>query len=96
MSDQEQGTPGQKAEGSSEHLNIKVTDNTNEVFFKIKKTTELRKLMGAFCDRQGKAVGSCRFMFDGDRVQPEDTPDQLGMNDGDVLEVYQEQIGGCR
>ena len=33
----------------TEHLNIKVTDNNNEVFFKIKRSTNLRKLMDAFC-----------------------------------------------
>jgi len=79
----------------SEHLNIKVTDNNNEVFFKIKRTTQLKKLMDAFCDRQGKSPQSVRFLFDGQRVQPTDNPDSLDMQDGDTLEVHQEQIGGC-
>ncbi|CAF9905676.1 MAG: hypothetical protein GOMPHAMPRED_003316 [Gomphillus americanus] len=78
----------------TEHLNIKVTDNNNEVFFKIKRTTTLKKLMDAFCDRQGKMPNSVRFLFDGDRVQPNDTPESLEMQDGDTLEVHQEQIGG--
>ncbi|KAK6344457.1 hypothetical protein TWF696_008094 [Orbilia brochopaga] len=81
--------------GASEHLNIKVTDNNNEVFFKIKRSTQLKKLMDAFCERQGKAPTSVRFLFDGSRVQPGDTPDALDMQDGDTLEVHQEQIGGC-
>ncbi|KAH7116021.1 ubiquitin-related domain-containing protein [Dendryphion nanum] len=80
--------------GQSEHLNIKVTDNNNEVFFKIKRTTQLKKLMDAFCDRQGKNIQSVRFLFDGQRVQPTDNPDSLDMQDGDTLEVHQEQIGG--
>lgn len=78
-----------------EHLNIKVTDNNNEVFFKIKRTTRLEKLMSAFCDRQGKSLGSVRFLFDGQRVQPSDTPDSLEMQDSDTLEVHQEQLGGA-
>ncbi|CAK7203307.1 SUMO protein smt3 [Sporothrix eucalyptigena] len=77
-----------------EHLNIKVTDNNNEVFFKIKRTTKLEKLMAAFCDRQGKSLSSVRFLFDGQRVQPSDTPDTLEMQDSDTLEVHQEQLGG--
>ncbi|KAF2645269.1 ubiquitin-like protein-like protein SMT3 [Massarina eburnea CBS 473.64] len=90
------GSPQQKPEeGPSEHLNIKVTDNNNEVFFKIKRTTVLKKLMDAFCDRQGKNISSVRFLFDGQRVQPDDSPDALDMQDGDTLEVHQEQIGGC-
>ncbi|KAK4071181.1 uncharacterized protein Triagg1_6212 [Trichoderma aggressivum f. europaeum] len=60
---------------NTEHLNIKVTDNNNEVFFKIKRSTKLEKLMTAFCERQGKSLNSVRFLFDGTRVQPTDTPD---------------------
>ncbi|KAK0754030.1 ubiquitin family protein [Schizothecium vesticola] len=80
----------------SEHLNIKVTDNNNEVFFKIKRSTKLEKLMSAFCERQGKTLSSVRFLFEGQRVQPQDTPDTLEMADGDTLEVHQEQVGGSR
>lgn len=64
-------------EPQSEHLNIKVTDNNNEVFFKIKRTTPLKKLMDAFCDRQGKSPTSVRFLFDGSRVQPTDSPETV-------------------
>ncbi|KAI4191334.1 MAG: hypothetical protein L6R41_000121 [Letrouitia leprolyta] len=78
----------------TEHLNIKVTDNNNEVFFKIKRTTALSKLMNAFCERQGKNLNTVRFLFDGARVNPTDSPDSLEMADGDTLEVHQEQIGG--
>ncbi|KEY71618.1 hypothetical protein S40285_06145 [Stachybotrys chlorohalonatus IBT 40285] len=93
----ENGSPAerQEAPANSEHLNIKVTDNNNEVFFKIKRSTKLEKLMTAFCERQGKALSSVRFLFEGSRVQPTDTPDQLEMADGDTLEVHQEQVGGC-
>ncbi|KAK0941318.1 SUMO protein smt3 [Friedmanniomyces endolithicus] len=86
--------PEQPEQPVSEHLNIKVTDNNNEVFFKIKRTTALKKLMDAFCERQGKDIRSCRFLFDGTRVNPTDNPETLDMNDGDTLEVHKEQIGG--
>jgi len=77
------GSPGiqEKPEGTgaSEHLNIKVTDNNNEVFFKIKRTTALKKLMDAFCERQGKAPTSVRFLFDGSRVAPTDSPETVSL-----------------
>lgn len=66
-----------EAPQQTEHLNIKVTDNNNEVFFKIKRTTQLKKLMDAFCERQGKNASSVRFLFDGSRVQPTDSPDTV-------------------
>ncbi|ROT34796.1 ubiquitin-like protein [Sodiomyces alkalinus F11] len=95
--DQENGSPSAAAPDHEvvEHLNIKVTDNNNEVFFKIKKSTKLEKLMNAFCERQGKALNTVRFVFEGQRVQPTDTPAALEMQDGDTLEVYQEQVGGA-
>jgi hypothetical protein len=72
-----QPNPGLEAPPPTEHLNIKVTDNNNEVFFKIKRTTKLEKLMTAFCERQGKSLNSVRFLFEGQRVQPTDTPDTV-------------------
>ncbi|KAJ9130796.1 hypothetical protein NKR19_g9756 [Coniochaeta hoffmannii] len=89
------GGGGDAPPAAPEHLNIKVTDNNNEVFFKIKRNTKLEKLMLAFCERQGKTLQSVRFLFEGQRVQPSDTPDTLEMADGDTLEVHQEQVGGC-
>ncbi|KAF2494167.1 hypothetical protein BU16DRAFT_619329, partial [Lophium mytilinum] len=79
MSDSGSPNMQQKPEGAeqSEHLNIKVTDNNNEVFFKIKRTTQLKKLMDAFCDRQGKSFASVRFLFEGVRVQPTDNPESV-------------------
>ncbi|KAL2414259.1 hypothetical protein ABEF95_003568 [Exophiala dermatitidis] len=100
MSDAGQPSPngagdGGAQAGANEHLNIKVTDGNNEVFFKIKRTTKLEKLMKAFCERQGKDIRSARFLFEGQKVQAQDTPEVLEMQDGDSIEVHQEQIGGC-
>lgn len=71
-----------------EHLNIKVTDNNNEVFFKIKRSTQLKKLMDAFCDRQGKQQATVRFLFDGTRVRPDDTPDTVSPLQRDLFQHY--------
>ncbi|KAL9050985.1 MAG: hypothetical protein Q9162_006305 [Coniocarpon cinnabarinum] len=98
MSDNENGSPEPPKPDEpqqTEHLNVKVTDNNNEVFFKIKRSTQLKKLMDAFCDRSGKNRRSVRFLFDGTRVADIDTPESLDMADGDTLEVHQEQIGGA-
>lgn len=79
MSDSQSPAPPREEEPAQavEHLNIKVTDNTSEVFFKIKRTTQLKKLMDAFCDRSGKSRSSCRFLFDGQRVGDGDSPDSV-------------------
>ncbi|KAL4148148.1 hypothetical protein QTP88_002439 [Uroleucon formosanum] len=39
-------------------------------------------------------VDELRFVFDGHRITDEDTPKSLGMINDDVIEIYQERIGG--
>ena len=89
MADNGSPSPGgdrQEEPQQSEHLNIKVTDNNNEVFFKIKRTTQLKKSMDAFCERQGKTLQSCRFLFDGTRVNPTDNPEMVSIfSDGSAI-----------
>ena len=68
------GSPKEpKVQPISDQLSIRVTDNNNEIFFKIKRTMTLKKLMDAFCERQGKAPSLVRFSFNSSRVQPSDS-----------------------
>ncbi|KAK6124786.1 hypothetical protein DH2020_041476 [Rehmannia glutinosa] len=48
----------------------------NEVFFRIKRSTQLKKLMNAYCDRQSVDFNSIAFLFDGRRLRGEQTPDE--------------------
>jgi len=91
-------SPGEEKKGENpEHINIKVvSDDNSEVFFKIKRTTPFRKLMDAYCQRQGKSLTTVRFLYDGDRISPDQTPEQLEMEDEDTIDVMIEQIGGER
>jgi small ubiquitin-related modifier len=57
------------------------------VFFKCKPDTKLEKLMRAFCQRQGVAMESVRFLFDGNRIRENQTPNELEMEDGDSIRV---------
>ncbi|ODV85281.1 hypothetical protein CANARDRAFT_28547 [[Candida] arabinofermentans NRRL YB-2248] len=83
------------AEQKDTHINLKVTDGTSEVFFKIKRSTPLKRLMDAFCKRQGREPSGTRFLYDGQRVSAEATPDELDMEENDVIEAHREQVGGC-
>jgi len=93
MSDDQQKKDEGKVE--SEHINLKVTGQDGSVVhFKIKKNTPLKKLMNAYCDRAGLKMASVRFRFDGSPVDTEDTPSKLDMEDGDSIDVFQQQTGG--
>merc|ERR1711881_54982 len=86
MADEEQKT---------EHINLKVAGQDGSVVqFKIKKHTPLRKLMQAYCDRQGLQISLVRFRFDGNPVKETDTPLALEMEDEDTIDVFQSQTGG--
>lgn len=47
------------------------------MFFRIKRSTQLRKLMSAYCDRQSVELNSIAFLFDGRRLRGEQTPDEV-------------------
>ncbi|KAJ2932697.1 hypothetical protein H1R20_g4401, partial [Candolleomyces eurysporus] len=101
MSDNEHGMASQdggiKQEDPNATINIKVVSSTGEeVFFKIKRSTKLSKLQGAYASKVGKDVSSIRFLYDGERIQEEDTPASLDMEDNDTIDVMVEQVGGSR
>ncbi|MQL82888.1 hypothetical protein Taro_015368, partial [Colocasia esculenta] len=83
------------ADQSGSHINLKVKgQDGNEVFFRIKRSTQLRKLMNAYCERQSVDFQSIAFLFDGRRLRGEQTPDELEMEDGDEIDAMLHQTGG--
>ncbi|KAF2073662.1 hypothetical protein CYY_005012 [Polysphondylium violaceum] len=84
-----------KEGGDQEQINIKVLDsNGGEVFFKIKKTTPLKKLMDAYSSKKGVNPSSLRFLYEGNRIDYENTPKQLNMENDDIIDVTIMQVGG--
>ncbi|KAF9467481.1 small ubiquitin-related modifier [Collybia nuda] len=96
MSEDEQQAQTQeevKTEDPNATINIKVVSSTGEeVFFKIKRSTKLSKLQGAYANKVGKDVGSIRFLYDGTRINDEDTPLTLEMEDNDTIDVMVERM----
>lgn len=98
MSQDPQSQPPEiKPEVDNQTINVKVVSAMgDEVFFKIKRTTKLSKLQGAYASKVGKDVNSIRFLYDGTRINDDDTPATLEMEDNDTIDVMVEQVGGCR
>ncbi|KIN99164.1 hypothetical protein M404DRAFT_155796 [Pisolithus tinctorius Marx 270] len=81
-----------KPEGDNSPINVKVVSSTgDEVFFKIKRNTKLSKLQGAYANKVGKDVASIRFLYDGNRINEDDTPASLDMEDNDTIDVMVER-----
>mmetsp|Transcript_4029 Transcript_4029/g.18393 ORF Transcript_4029/g.18393 Transcript_4029/m.18393 type:complete len:93 (+) Transcript_4029:94-372(+) len=85
-----------KKEDKGDHINLKVKDQDNsEVHFKVRQTTKFEKIFTAFCSRKSLQPGAVRFLFDGQRINPTQTPQELDMEDGDSIDAMMEQVGGC-
>lgn len=76
-------------------LNLTFSDSTgNSVSFKMKRSMKLGKAMNAFSAKVQRDISQLRFLFEGERLRPEDTPDMKQMEDSDIVDVHMEQIGG--
>ncbi|CAJ0569916.1 unnamed protein product, partial [Mesorhabditis spiculigera] len=83
-------------EADKEYIKLKVVgQDSNEVHFRVKFGTSMAKLKKSYAERTGTAVNSLRFLFDGRRINDEDTPKSMEMENDDVIEVYAEQLGGA-
>lgn len=88
---------GENAQGKSEHLSLKVkSQDGNEVYFKVKRTTTFAKVMNAYCKKVGADQDQVRFLFDGQRLRPEQTPQDLEMEDEDEIDAMVQQTGGSQ
>jgi small ubiquitin-related modifier len=86
---------GEDNEENPTTITLRVRDqHGDEMFFKVKKETKLSKLMDAYASRKGINAGSLRFTLDGQRIQKEDTPKMLEMEEDDQIDVMLETIGG--
>ncbi|XP_063675003.1 small ubiquitin-related modifier 1-B-like isoform X2 [Bolinopsis microptera] len=94
MSAEEETKP---AGADNDHINLRVIgQNNSEVHFRIKKTTQMKKLKAAFCERQGIPINSVRFLFEGQRINDEQAPKDLEMEDNDTIEVYQNKLAATK
>merc|ERR1712198_206495 len=88
--------PAAAPKDGAEYIKLKVVgQDSNEIHFRVKMSTQMGNLKKSYSERVGVPIASLRFLFDGRRINDEETPKALEMEDDDVIEVYQEQTGGC-
>ena len=74
-------------------LKVKGQDG-EELYYKMPKNKKLGFLMRDYCCRMGFAFETIRFLNDTSRVREYHTPQELKMEDDDIIEAFFEQIGG--
>ena len=75
-----------------ESLNIRLhkVPEGDETVYKVKTTTKLQRLFDAYALRKGIDVGSLRFLLDGKRLNGDQTPEDVDVEDGDQIDVFQD------
>lgn len=69
--------------------------NGEETTFKVKKHTKMSKVLDAYAGKKGLNREAIRFMLDGARVDPNDTPASLELEQDDQIDCHLEQQGGA-
>jgi len=93
MSDNE---PKDEKEAEAGTITIRVKDQTGEeTYFKVKKSTRMEKVFNAYAQRKGVSASALRFLLDGQRINNDQTPKLLDLEDQDQIDCLLEQQGGC-
>ena len=67
----------------TEYIKLKVVgQDSNEIHFRVKMTTQMGKLKKSYSERVGVPVSSLRFLFDGRRINDDETPKQVWLQPG--------------
>ncbi|KAF7458195.1 putative ubiquitin-like protein SMT3 precursor [Cryptosporidium felis] len=84
------------ASDETQYVTVKVRSPDGEqVLYRIKKKTRLQKLMNSYCQRTGQNEQSIRFLFEGERLRPEMTAEDAGLQEGDLIDAMISQVGGA-
>ncbi|KAJ9701056.1 hypothetical protein PVL29_006417 [Vitis rotundifolia] len=81
---------------SSIEVKLKSQDG-RQLYFRINLSTPLQRLLVAYCQRMNFDYKAMQLVYNGNRVTGKQTPEQLGMEDGDEIDALTHQMGGgCR
>jgi small ubiquitin-related modifier len=87
--------PRNKDDDGKLPITLKVKDQAgSETVFKIRASNKFLKVMKKFAEIRGVDAAHVRFMYDGVRIDPEDTPKMHEMHDGDQIDAFALQTGG--
>ncbi|KAJ4723023.1 Small ubiquitin-related modifier [Melia azedarach] len=76
------------------NLTVKSQQDQSKLFFRIRRDSELKRLLNAYCDKKFLPHGSCHFLINGDRFAHHKTPDELGLENGDEIDAFVPTDGG--
>ena len=76
-------------------INLTITDAQGEqMCFKLKRTTKMRRLFHAYCKRVSLDPSTIRFFHEGESIDEDQTPDDLVLKDGANIDAFVRQVAG--
>ena len=79
---------GEKEAGKENTLTVSVKNQTgNEMFVKMRHSTKMRKMFDSYAARKGVPPHHLRYVFNGALIHGGQTPGQLEMEEGDMIDV---------
>ena len=75
-------------------IEIRIKDQTGEeTMFKIKRTTKMEKVFKTYASRKGVDEEYLAFLIEGEKIDIDDTPQSLRLEDGDSIDCVLKQSG---
>ncbi|KAG1856980.1 ubiquitin-related domain-containing protein [Suillus subalutaceus] len=75
-------------------LSLVINYEGTQITVKVKHNMPFKKIFDAAEKRFGKEPGTFKFTYDGKRLRAENTPVDMEMEDGDIIDAHLEQLGG--
>ncbi|KAH0994528.1 hypothetical protein GBA52_018392 [Prunus armeniaca] len=69
-------------------------EDERDMFYRTGRSVPLKYLIRDYCERKHLVYEEMRFLFDRKRINESETPEQLEMEDDDVIDVMSDQFGG--
>ncbi|KAG2037098.1 hypothetical protein BDR03DRAFT_1092046 [Suillus americanus] len=75
-------------------LSLVINYEGTQITVKVKHNMPFKKIFDAAEKRFGKEPGTFKFTYDGKRLRAENTPVDMEMEEGDIIDAHLEQLGG--
>lgn len=89
------GNNGNGYSGNEECITICVRQQgEDDMYLKTKQSIKFERIFKVYAKLKGVRTNELRFIFDGERIEPTSTPQEMDMYDLDAVDAFRENDGG--
>jgi hypothetical protein len=64
------------------------------LYFAFKNSSKMRKIKDMFAQNAGIPVGNLKFFYEGHEIRDNETPEEIGLADNELIDVKRRSDGG--